>query len=184
MKHLPLYFSFSVTSYQMAVKTVKLTHRNDYAFISLHVDEENNSRYVQNAKKICHLLDKHHLKIIADISPRSLKMFKQKSYIALAKMLHLSIFRVDYGLSINEINKLAKQMPIAVNASTMNIDDIKKIKSINKNIIAIHNFYPRPETGLDLTTFSKMTNAIRALDIPVMAFISSNAFSRGPLYQG
>ena len=137
-----------------------------------------------DVKKLCTLLLKHKLKIIADISPRSLVMFKQSNYFALAKLLHIFAYRVDYGLSITEIIKLAKKMPVVVNASTMNVEDIKKIAKVNHHVFAIHNFYPRPETGLDPFSFMRKTKAIKVLGLPVFAFISSDTNRRGPLHAG
>ncbi len=53
-----------------------------------------------------------------------------------------------------------------------------------ENMIAWHNFYPKPETGLDKEYFLEKQALYDELGIPVYAFIPGEENKRGPLYQG
>ena len=64
--------------------------------------------------------------------------------------------RVDYGLSEELIANLSRKMKIALNASTLTEENVNKLKQYNfipSSVEAWHNFYPRPETGLDTEEF-------------------------------
>ena len=51
-------------------------------------------------------------------------------------------------------------------------------------VIAMHNFYPRPETGLDPEFLRESTAALQAEGLQVYGFIPGDALLRGPLYKG
>ena len=67
----------------------------------------------------------------------------------LAKRLQLWALRIDYGFDRWEIISLAEKMPIVLNASTVTAEDARTIAGEGREVFAMHNFYPRPETGLD-----------------------------------
>ena len=48
----------------------------------------------------------------------------------------------------------------------------------------MHNFYPRPETGLDPEFLHESTAALQAEGLQVYGFIPGDALLRGPLYKG
>jgi len=183
--NLKLYRSVSVSNLTEANKVINNIKPNDYVFISLHVAEETNVDYIENTKNLCLSLCKKKAKIIADISKRILDKFKCKSIISLYKELHIYAYRFDYGFSLNEIIKLGKEFPIVINASTYNEDELKKIlKSKPKHLLAMHNFYPRKETGLGLPFFVNKTMLLRQNNVEVFSFIKGDKALRGPLYDG
>lgn len=98
----------------------------------------------------CQKLD---LKIIADVSEPILQNLGiNVNSVQQIKSLNLTGIRVDEGFSIEMIAKLSKEMPVVLNASTITQDDIDNLKYSNANfekLTAGHNFYPRPETGLE-----------------------------------
>lgn len=153
-------------------------------FTSLHIAEEFNSEYVNNARAMCDELYSIGYQIIADISPRTLAVFNEPDISILAKKLHLSIVRFDYGFSWEQIINISKKMPICLNASTINLKKIIELKQSKNNIYAMHNYYPRPETGLDSKTFKTINRTLKKHKIPIFAFISGNASLRAPLYEG
>lgn len=181
---LPLYYSVNVNDLKTSKKIINLINNKDYVFISLHVAEENNKDYIKNTIELCNLLKIKHARAIADISPRTLKMFKSKDYLSLSKKLEIYAYRVDNGFAISEIIKLAKKMVIVINASTFKISDLIKVKKVNKSIFAMFNFYPRPETGIDLYQFVKIAHEYKKIKIPLYAFISGDLNKRGPLFMG
>ena len=51
-------------------------------------------------------------------------------------------------------------------------------------VYAMHNFYPRPETGLDPCQFARLNAELRRLGIKVLAFIPGDEEKRGPIHAG
>jgi hypothetical protein len=65
-------------------------------------------------------------------------------------------------------------MKIALNASTLTRDGLEKLKQEGLNaesVEAWHNFYPRPETGLDAIEFWNRNRWLKSEGFAVMAFI-------------
>ena len=133
----------------------------------------------------CHQLG---LTIMADVSAASL----QRLGIALhdgkaIQALGLDGLRIDDGIDMTTVAALSHTMAIALNASTLSacmIDQLANAKANLCQIEAWHNFYPRPETGLDPAWFAQKNKWLHALGFKTMAFISGDAQQRGPLFAG
>lgn len=133
----------------------------------------------------CHQLG---LTIMADVSAASL----QRLGIALhdgkaIQALGLDGLRIDDGIDMTTVAALSHTMAIALNASTLSacmIDQLANAKANLRHIEAWHNFYPRPETGLDPAWFAQKNKWLHALGFETMAFISGDAQQRGPLFAG
>lgn len=133
----------------------------------------------------CHQLG---LTIMADVSAASL----QRLGIALhdgkaIQALGLDGLRIDDGIDMTTVAALSHTMAIALNASTLSacmIDQLANAKANLRHIEAWHNFYPRPETGLDPAWFAQKNKWLHALGFKTMAFISDDAQQRGPLFAG
>ena len=133
----------------------------------------------------CHQLG---LTIMADVSAASL----QRLGIALhdgkaIQALGLDGLRIDDGIDMTTVAALSHTMAIALNASTLSacmIDQLANAKANLRHIEAWHNFYPRPETGLDPAWFAQKNKLLHALGFKTMAFISGDAQQRGPLFAG
>jgi len=153
-------------------------------FTSFHVSEEYDSNYVENAEKMCSFLSDIGYKIVADVSKRTLEIFKLDNLIDFANKMKINILRIDYGYSEEEITELAKQMPICVNASTLTSESACRIAKDAIELYAMHNFYPRPETGLDREQFRMRNQMLQNLGIKTYAFIPGDLEKRGPIGQG
>ena len=133
----------------------------------------------------CHQLG---LTIMAGVSAASL----QRLGIALhdgkaIQALGLDGLRIDDGIDMTTVAALSHTMAIALNASTLSacmIDQLANAKANLCRIEAWHNFYPRPETGLDPAWFAQKNKWLHALGFKTMAFISGDAQQRGPLFAG
>ena len=133
----------------------------------------------------CHQLG---LTIMADVSAASL----QRLGIALhdgkaIQALGLVGLRIEDGIDMTTVAALSHTMAIALNASTLSacmIDQLANAKANLRHIEAWHNFYPRPETGLDPAWFAQKNKWLHALGFKTMAFISGDAQQRGPLFAG
>ncbi|WP_077619995.1 DUF871 domain-containing protein [Bacillus sinesaloumensis] len=157
-------------------------------FTSLHIPEDDPSLYTDRLKVLGSLARKYNMELFADISPKSLQYlgytWENAEYL---QDWGLSGVRVDYGVSEEVIANLSKKMKIALNASTLTIEGISKLKEYGiqlSSVEAWHNFYPRPETGLDLEEFNLRNQWLKAEGIKVMAFIPGDGEKRGPLFKG
>ena len=153
-------------------------------FLSLHISEEFDATYCQRAREICHLLAVLGFRTIADVSVKTLQQFGCESLTELAKELKLWGLRIDYGFGAAEIGEMATQMPIVLNASTTDPEDARRIAARGKEVFALHNFYPRPETGLDEDLLMQTTNRLKEAGLSVQCFIPGDTLLRGPLHEG
>ena len=153
-------------------------------FLSLHISEEFDDAYCRRAKEVCHTLADGGFRIIADVSVKTLAQFGCADLTELAEVLRLWALRIDYGFSVEEIARMAEKMPIVLNASTTTAQDAARIAAQGREVYAMHNFYPRPETGLDEELMQQTTDELRAAGVRVMAFIAGDTFLRGPVFEG
>lgn len=153
-------------------------------FLSLHISEEFDATYCQRAREICHLLAVFGFRTIADVSVKTLQQFGCESLRSLATELKLWGLRIDYGFGAAEIGEMATQMPIVLNASTTDPEDARRIAAKGQEVFALHNFYPRPETGLDEDLLMQTTNRLKEAGLSVQAFIPGDTLLRGPLHEG
>lgn len=133
----------------------------------------------------CHQLG---LTIMADVSAASLQRLGIALHYGKAiQALGLDGLRIDDGIDMTTVAALSHTMAIALNASTLSacmIDQLANAKANLCHIEAWHNFYPRPETGLDPAWFAQKNKWLHALGFKTMAFISGDAQQRGPLFAG
>lgn len=153
-------------------------------FLSLHISEEFDDTYCRRAEGICAQLNEWGYRIIADVSRKTLVQFDCDSLTELAAHLGLWALRIDYGFTGEEIGAMAEKMPIVINASTVSAADAARIVSRGSDVYAMHNFYPRPETGLDEDYLRERTRALQNAGLKVLAFIPGDTLRRGPLFEG
>ena len=153
-------------------------------FLSLHISEEFGPDFCRRAEEICHQLSDQGFRVIADVSVKTLRQFGCSHLVELAKHLRLWALRIDYGFSREEIGAMAEKMPIVLNASTTTPEDARAIAARGSQVFAMHNFYPRPETGLDDDLLRETTRALQEAGLKVLAFIPGDENRRGPLFEG
>ena len=153
-------------------------------FLSLHISEEFDETYCQRAGAVCGTLADHGLRILADVSRKTLAQFGCRDIVELARELRLWALRIDYGFSREEIAAMAEKMPIVLNASTITAEEARKLAGGGREVYAMHNFYPRPETGLDEAYLKQTTAALQEAGLKVLAFIPGDQCLRGPVYEG
>ena len=153
-------------------------------FISLHIGEEFAPDYPARVRAMCGWLREHGWRILADVSEVTARQFGCGDIAALSRELGLWGLRLDDGFTLEEACALAAQMPVAVNASTTTPEQAAVLAAAGPEVIAIHNFYPRPETGLDPTFLRESTRMLQAAGMKVYAFIPGDGPLRGPLYAG
>ncbi len=153
-------------------------------FLSLHISEEFDDSFCARAEEACHALADMGYRIIADVSVKTVAQFGCTDLTELAEKLRLWALRIDYGFSVSEIQAMAEKMPIVLNASTTTVEDARAIAAKGVCVMAMHNFYPRPETGLDEDYFREITESLRQAGLKVLAFIPGDTQKRGPVFEG
>lgn len=161
-----------------------LQNRDGIVFTSLHLSEEYDDGYAKRAEGMCGWLSDAGFRIMADVSRKTLSMFQTDNIIDFARKMKVDILRIDYGYSVDEIAEIARQMPVCINATTLEAESITRIAKDAVKLYAMHNFYPRPETGLDHEQFMKRNQFLKQAGIKVFAFIPGDMEKRGPLYEG
>ena len=153
-------------------------------FLSLHISEEFDDSYCRRAEEICRDLAEQGFRIIADVSVKTLEQFGCADLTELARRLQLWALRIDYGFAGEQIGAMAEKMPIVLNASTLSREDALAIRAKGADVFAMHNFYPRPETGLDEDLLLETTKMLQEAGLKVLAFIPGDTLRRGPLHEG
>ena len=153
-------------------------------FLSLHISEEFDDTFCARAEKTCHALADMGYRIIADVSTKTVTQFGCTDLTELARKLRLWALRIDYGFSREAVEAMAEKMPIVLNASTTTAEDARAIAAKGSCVMAMHNFYPRPETGLDEDYLRETTENLRKAGLKVLAFIPGDTQKRGPVFEG
>ncbi|MGM0854961.1 MAG: MupG family TIM beta-alpha barrel fold protein [Bacillota bacterium] len=155
------------------------------AFTSLHIPEES----AFSREHVGHLLSifkSEGFEVFADVSKNTSSFLGLDSFEEL-KELGVTALRLDDGFTVEEMLALSQHFQIAINASTVGERELQEWTSSGLetgSMVAWHNFYPKPETGLDQDYYKKQQKLFEALDIPVYAFIPGDEEKRGPLYKG
>lgn len=96
--------------------------------------------------------------------------------------------RLDDGFSAKQVAEISRARKVQLNASTVAekfLDDLLELNANFNNISALHNFYPRPCTGLDTYFFDNQNRLLHDVGIKVGAFVpSKDGKRRLPLREG
>lgn len=172
-------FSVYVSQFdEQKEKLEKLKGQQYPVFTSLHMSEEMSSDYVTKVEAMCQWLCENDFNILADVSPVTIQKFEETSLVSLAKRLKLDNVRLDYGFDLDKI-ELGEALGITFNASTVDSSQLKFPQAL-----FMHNFYPRPETGLDPEQLMQMNEEICSTGGQLAAFITGDTNLRGPLHEG
>lgn len=157
-------------------------------FTSLHIPESDTSQLGHDLKVMLKRARELHMDVISDISPQTCAILGVEK-LSPTQFLELGIttIRCDYGFSPEKIALFSKLMAVQLNASTIKDADLIALKTAKaefSHIDALHNFYPRPHTGLGEEFFRQQNRRLHENGISVGAFIPSQAGRRGPLYEG
>lgn len=188
--HKPLNYSAFLTNFQ-EIKSLFPSGKDfaalggePYVFISLHIAEEGKGSYAQDMKALCDEVRAMGYQLIADVSKRTLEYVKKDNMIEVAKEYGVSILRPDFGFELEELIEIAKQMPICLNATNLTAEEIDAIVAAGGQVCAMHNYYPRTETGLDEEYFRQRNELLRQRNIPIMVFIAGDIAKRAPIFDG
>jgi len=155
-------------------------------FTSLHIPEDDPSLYTERLRNLGELARQLKMELVADIAPTSLAALgKTWDDAGMLTEWGVTGLRVDYGVTPKQVADLSKQMMVALNASTLTAEELDAMKAeglVLEHVEAWHNFYPRPETGLDRNWFNDKNAWLHGQGIRVQAFIPGDGPLRGPLH--
>lgn len=171
---------------------IKLANKYNFTsvFTSLHLPEIDISSQVLFLYDLSKLVKKYDMELIADIGGKSIKEIIKKDDL-LNKLKDVDVFRLDYGYDHEDIKYLHDTLNnhgFMINASIYNFEESKRevefLRSLNTEVIACHNFYPRVESGIDEDFALKQKLIFDSLNVPIYYWIPSHINPRGPIYDG
>ena len=121
-------------------------------FTSLHMPEDDIDVLKEKFLEIANAAKQLDMDLMADISGKALEKFSFPFLLQSG----VTGLRMDFGFGAHEIAAYSQKMKIALNASTLTAEFLATLKDHHiclENIEAWHNYYPRPETGLDKEMF-------------------------------
>jgi len=157
-------------------------------FTSLQLPEVIKNRKTSGAEELFRLARELGLKVMADISPEARAFFGgEKITPDLLLNCGISAARFDFGATKKDIGTFAAAMPVSFNASTVTEKELRSFVGLVRGrteILGLHNYYPRPHTGLS-ESFVRNKNALmQSFGIRCGAFLSCRTGRRGPLFEG
>ena len=171
-------------NYILAMRNAGLTT----IFTSLHIPEDDPKVILKRLAELTKWSKNLETAVIADVSESGMARLglalENEEQI---ESLGLTGLRIDDGVSPATVAKLSQKMPVALNASTINEDDVTALREHGanfENLQAWHNFYPRPETGLDSNWLKEKNDWLHHMNLETMAFVAGDAVLRGPIHAG
>ncbi len=125
-----------------------------------------------------------------DISMRTLAHFGSTPHnLRRLASLGLDGVRPDYGFDADELAGIALggHLALVLNASDVRqaiLDTLAARSCPLAGAWAIHNYFPRPETGISLKRLIATARDLKPYGLRIGAFVASRRVRRGPLYEG
>lgn len=178
-------YSVYLSNYeQMKDQLSSLFREGSCVFTSCHMAEEYDDAYKSRMTAMCRELSEMGYEIVADVSKKTLELFGCTDIVGWAKELGITVLRLDCGFGDDEMAEIARKMPVCLNASTITKETLAQVSKDACQLFAMHNFYPRPETGLDEAYLREQNRWLSQAGIKVLAFIPGDEHLRGPLHEG
>lgn len=157
-------------------------------FTSMHIPEDDASRYRSRLQELGAAAKKNHLELMVDVSGSALeKAGFDRQHPEELLALGVTGLRMDYHITNEDIAKLSHQLKISLNASTLTQNDLEELVEYQAdfaNLEAWHNYYPRPETGLDRQWLLEKNQWLKEAGFTIQAFVAGDDQLRGPLFEG
>src|SRR5699024_7278365 len=156
-------------------------------FTSLHIPEDDGSMYRKRLEPLLEVIKQRNLKLVADISGDAIHQIGLS--LDDPKAIFESGFtglRMDDGIDMETIANLSHYLTVGLNASTLTETDYEVLVQHGadfSNMEAWHNYYPRPNTGLDEQWFYDKNSWLKSKRFNVSAFVPGDRNLRLPLYE-
>ncbi|MCH3949710.1 MAG: MupG family TIM beta-alpha barrel fold protein [Acidaminococcus sp.] len=147
-------------------------------FLSLHLPEADKEAFAREVQPLLAEAEKLGMKTIGDMVPGS---------EIPEGITHL---RLDDGFTLQDIAALQQKYAdrtLVLNASAIDeetLEELVKAGADFSRMEALHNFYPRPHTGVSEAYFASQNAMLHAYGLTVGAFVPSATGRRGPLHAG
>lgn len=153
-----------------------------FVFTSLHIPESASASFEKGAGAMMSDIREAGLSVVADVSPGSLAKLRDLFH-------ETDILRLDDGFSTDDVASLSLAgRRVFLNASTTNDGFLAELSQKGADFSAIgalHNFYPRKNTGLSSAFFQSRAQLFHEYGIRVGAFVpSSEGRRRAPFHEG
>ena len=157
-------------------------------FTSLHIPEDSLPLLKENLMALGRQTQSLGMELVCDTAPGSLAALGLDIGTC-PEMMNWGVtgLRLDYGFPAEQIARLTASLKVMLNASTMDeraYSDLKAAGADFSRTEAWHNFYPRPETGLDRDWFIEKNTWLKKKGIKTAAFIPGDGLLRGPVKRG
>lgn len=158
-------------------------------FTSVHIPEEDFSKIKENLQILGNICKNKNIELHIDTSSNTLaKMGFTENRIDDLIEIGITGVRMDFDIDNKYIARLSKRMIVSINASTILKEDFDELKSYGanfKNLIAWHNYYPKPYSALDDKFFLEKNRWIKQeYNLPIYAFVQGEDNLRGPMEKG
>lgn len=161
-------------------------------FTTLHLPEISFEKQLDTLLEVCELAKKFDMEVTSDIGGNYIKqLLINEELLNKLKKTKLDFLRLDYGYNHEDIKSLANKLPLkgfVINASIYNeIEskiEVEFIRSLNLEVRACHNYYPRIETGIDEELVLKQKQIFNSLNVPIYYCVANLNNPRGPIYKG
>lgn len=157
-------------------------------FTSLHIPEDDASQYLNRVQRLGKAARELELTLMVDISAKALEAIgvKIERDVSTLKDMGITGVRMDYGIEMATIAAVSKVMTVGLNASTLTADEVEELNRHGADFSQMelwHNYYPRPETGLEKESFISRNQWLKAKGLKVIAFVPGDERLRGPLFE-
>lgn len=160
-------------------------------FTSLQIPETDKNGFAARLHELLALAAKLDMDVISDVSPASLAILGIEEF-SLPELCRagLRTLRLDDGFTPEHIARLSGSscgIKLQLNASVLDeetIGDLLRRRCRLDRLEALHNFFPRENTGLSEEFTLQKTQLLQAYGIKTGAFAPSLARPRGPLRAG
>lgn len=157
-------------------------------FTSLHIPETDTQALRRDLRDVLQAAGQYQMDVIADVSPVACQLLGVSRLEPTAlRDAGITTARLDFGFDAVQTALWSKVMPIQLNASTIQPAYLAALQEAGadfSHIDSLHNFYPRPQTGVSAEFLAVQNARLHAAGIHVGAFVPSQHGRRGPLYEG
>ncbi len=180
-----VYYSVFLSNFDKVYPRLKKNTKNEKkVFTSFHIEEEMSRVSRDELFSMCHKLKEIGYEIIADASVKDYEYFGDDFFGKVGENRVVDYLRLDYGFSKEEQLDLAKYAGLCINASTYSHEALEFYANNGLKLKAIHNYYPRTETALDIDFFNEKNETLLKYNIKPIAFIAGDLDKRGPVFDG
>jgi len=157
---------------------------------SLHLPEMDLRRAADECRQIAERTRGAHAMFVADVSPRTLETLgATPADLSALVSMGLDGVRPDYGFPAGALAAMARGRQLALVTNATDVEEKVLAALIDHGCAlagtwAFHNYYPRPETGIDLTTVIQRGVVLQRYGLRVAAFAASQGTRRGPVFGG